>query len=89
MQAQWADVVARDPDGLGGVRSPRPLMPRACAAFSKANCYFEVRKKELAKRPLIREQASGELERLGRYQVHLDLAILLRLMDPRRVGVEA
>ena len=36
MQAWWADVVARDPDGLGGVRSPRPLMPRACAAFSKA-----------------------------------------------------
>ena len=36
------------------------------------------RKKELANRPLIREQAFGEsfdpdkLERLGRYEVHLD-----------------
>jgi hypothetical protein len=48
---------------------------------------------ELATRPLIREQAFGEaldpdrLERLGRYEVHLDrkfervLAMLLRLKD--------
>src|ERR1700727_3067317 len=53
--------------------------------------WFEARKKELANRPLIREQAFGEaldpdkLERLGRYEVHLDrkfertLAMLLRL----------
>jgi hypothetical protein len=40
--------------------------------------WFEVRKKELASRPLIRDQALGEaldpdkLERLGRYEVHLD-----------------
>jgi integrase len=40
--------------------------------------WFETRKKELANRPLIREQAFGEsldpdkLERLGRYEVHLD-----------------
>ena len=40
--------------------------------------WFEARKKELANRPLIREQAFGEaldpdkLERLGRYEVHLD-----------------
>jgi hypothetical protein len=49
----------------------------------------------LANRPLIREQAFGEaldpdkLERLGRYEVHLDrklertLAMLLRLRDLR------
>jgi hypothetical protein len=49
-----------------------------------------------ANRPLIREQAFGEsldpdkLERLGRYEVHLDrklertLAMLLRLKDLRR-----
>ena len=53
---------------------------------------FEARKKELANRPLIREQAFGEFdprqaERLGRYEVHLDhklertLAILLRLKN--------
>ncbi len=40
--------------------------------------WFEARKKELANRPLIREQAFGEsldadkLERLGRYEVRLD-----------------
>jgi hypothetical protein len=40
--------------------------------------WFETRKKELVNRPLIREQAFGEaleadkLERLGRYEVHLD-----------------
>src|SRR5262249_46295589 len=55
------------------------------------------RKKELANRPLIREQAFGEsldpdkLERLGRYEGHLDrklermLAMLLRLKDLRRM----
>jgi hypothetical protein len=58
--------------------------------------WFENRKKELANRPLIREQAFGEaldadkLERLGRYEVHLDrklermLAMLLRLKDLRQ-----
>ena len=62
--------------------------------------WFENRKKELANRPLIREQAFGEaldpdkLERLGRYEVHLDrklermLAMLLRLKDLRRTTVE-
>ena len=57
------------------------------------------RKKELANRPLIREQALGEaldpdkLERLGRYEVHLDLklermlAVLLRLKDLRQGAV--
>jgi hypothetical protein len=36
--------------------------------------WFETRKKELANRPLIREQAldAGKLERLGRFEVHLD-----------------
>jgi hypothetical protein len=39
--------------------------------------WFKTRKKEMANRPLIREQAFGEaldaekLERLGRYEVHL------------------
>jgi hypothetical protein len=57
--------------------------------------WFENRKKELVNRPLIREQAFGEaldpdkLERLGRYEVHLDrklermLSMLLRLKDLR------
>ena len=58
--------------------------------------WFDNRKKELENRPLIREQAFGEaldpdkLERLGRYEVHLDRKIkrmrtmLLRLKDLRR-----
>ena len=57
--------------------------------------WFETRRKDLANRPLIREQAFGEaldpdkLERVGRYEVHLDrklertLTMLLRLKDLR------
>ncbi len=63
--------------------------------------WFGNRQKELANRPLIREQAFGEalnpdkLERLGRYEVHLDrklermLTMLLRLKELRRTTVEA
>ena len=58
--------------------------------------WFERRRQELSNRSLIREQAFGEaleadkLERLGRYEVHLDrklertLSMLLRLKDLRR-----
>ena len=61
--------------------------------------WFETRERELANRPLIREHAFGEsldsykLERLGRYEVHLDrmldrmLAMLLRLKDLRQGAV--
>lgn len=61
--------------------------------------WFANRKQELANRPLIREHAFGEaldpdkLERLGRYEVHLDrkferlLAMLLRLKDLRAGAV--
>jgi hypothetical protein len=61
--------------------------------------WLQNRKKELANRPLIREQAFGEsldpdkLERLGRYEVHLDrklermLAMLLRLKDLRQEAI--
>jgi hypothetical protein len=55
--------------------------------------WFENREKELANRPLIREQAFGEaldadkLESLARYEIHLDrklermLTMLVRLQD--------
>ena len=58
--------------------------------------WFEGRNKELANRPIIRGQVFGEsldpdkLERLGRYEVHLDrklermLAMLIRLKDLRQ-----
>tara|TARA_B100000676_G_scaffold74844_1_gene74512 strand:+ start:24787 stop:24984 length:198 start_codon:yes stop_codon:yes gene_type:complete len=57
--------------------------------------WYATRRKELANRPLIREQAYGDavnadkLERLGRYEVHLDrklertLTMLIRLRDLR------
>lgn len=63
--------------------------------------WFENRKQELDNRPLIREQAFGEsldvnkLERLGRYEVHLDrklermLSMLLRLKEMRLGTVAA
>ena len=58
--------------------------------------WYEKRRRELAYRPLIREQAFGEavdpdrLERLARYEVHLDrklermLAMLFKLQELRR-----
>jgi hypothetical protein len=63
--------------------------------------WFENRKRELSNRPLIRDQAFGEaldpdkLERLGRYEVHLDrklermLSMLLKLKDMRSVQPDA
>ena len=65
----------------------------------KVLAWFDKRREEIAQRPLLREQAFGEsldpdkLERLGRYEVHLDrklermLAMLLRLKDLRGSAV--
>jgi len=82
------EPVTADGDGLRRFIE-REVLPR-----------FEARKIELANRPLIREQAFGEaldpdkLERLGRYEVHLDrklermLAMLLKLKELRAAPVE-
>jgi hypothetical protein len=63
--------------------------------------WYARRRAELANRPLVREQAFGEaldpnnLERLARYEVHLDrklermLAMLLRLKDLRQGAIPA
>jgi hypothetical protein len=60
--------------------------------------WYEKRRQELENRPLIRAQAFGEavdphrLERLGRYEVHLDrklermLAMLFKLQELRRTA---
>ncbi len=60
--------------------------------------WYVQRRKELENRPLIRAQAFGEsldpgkLERLGRYEIHLDrkleriLAMLIRLQEMRAVN---
>jgi hypothetical protein len=97
-QAWWADLLARDPDELEEDEEPATADAEGLHCFLEEQVlpWFENRKKELATRPLIREQAFGEavdpdkLERLGRYEVHLDrklermLAMLLRLKELRQ-----
>jgi hypothetical protein len=94
----WADVLTRGHDELEEGEEPATADETGLRRFLEHEVlpWFETRKKELANRPLIREQAFGEaldpdkLERLGRYEVHLDrklermLAMLLRLKDLRR-----
>jgi hypothetical protein len=93
----WTDMLARDPDELDEGEEPATPDEAGLRRFLEGEVlpWFEGRKKELANRPLIREQAFGEaldpdkLERLGRYEVHLDrklermLAMLLRLKELR------
>ena len=79
-QTWWADTLACDPDELGEREEPATADAEGLRRFleGKVLPWFENRQKELANRPLIREQAFGEaldpdrLERLGRYEVHLD-----------------
>jgi hypothetical protein len=101
-QAWWADVLARDPDEMEEGEESATADAESLRRFLEGEVlpWFENRKKELANRPLIREQAFGEaldpdkLERLGRYEVHLDrklermLTMLLRLKELRRAAVE-
>jgi hypothetical protein len=96
--AWWVDVLARDPGELEEDEEPATADAEGLRRFLEEDVlpWFEDRKKELATRPLIREQAFGEalnpdkLERLGRYEVHLDrklervLAMLLRLKELRQ-----
>jgi len=94
----WADMLARKPDELQKGEEPTTADATGLRAFLETVVlpWLETHKKELANRPLIREQAFGEaldpdkLERLGRYEVHLDrklermLTMLLRLKDLRQ-----
>ena len=92
----WADCLAPDPDELDEGEEPADETGLRRFLEDTVMPWFETRKKELANRPLIREQAFGEaldpdkLERLGRYEVHLDrklermLSMLLRLKDLRQ-----
>ena len=73
-------MLARDPDELEEDEQPATADVEGLRRFLEDEVlqWFENRRKELANRPLIREQAFGEaldpdkLERLGRYEVHLD-----------------
>ena len=100
-QQWWADTLARDPAELEEDEELFTADAEGLRRFLEDQVlpWFEARKKELANRPLIREQAFGEsldpdkLERLGRYEVHLDrklertLAMLLRLKDLRQGAI--
>ena len=97
----WADMLARKPDKLQKGKAPTTADATSLRDFLENVVlpWLESRKKELANRPLIREQAFGEaldpdkLERLGRYEVHLDrklermLTMLLRLKDLRQATI--
>jgi hypothetical protein len=97
-QQWWTNVLARDPDEMEEGEESATADGEGLRRFLEGEVlpWFKNRKNELANRPLIREQAFGEaldpdkLERLGRYEVHLDrklermLAMLLRLKDLRQ-----
>ena len=102
-QAWWVDTLASDSDELGEGKEPATADVEGLRRFLESEVlpWFENRRKELANRPLIRDQAFGDaldpskLERLGRYEVHLDrklermLSMLLRLKDLRRTTFES
>ena len=94
----WADVLAGDEAALDENEEPGTADVGGLRRFieGKVLPWFENRKEEIGRRPLLREQAFGELldpdklERLGRYEVHLDrklermLSMLFRLKELRR-----
>jgi hypothetical protein len=61
-QGWWEDVLARDPDELGEGEEPATADAEGLRRFLEAEVlpWFENRRKELANRPLIREQALDE-----------------------------
>ena len=102
-QAWWAEVLATEPDEPEEEKAAATADAEGLRRFLEGEVlpWFETRRKELDNRPLIREQAFGEsldpdkLERLARYEVHLDrklertLAMLFRLKELRPVVVES
>jgi hypothetical protein len=96
----WEEVLACGPDGLEEVQEPYTADAAGLLRFLEGEIlpWYAMRRTELANRPLICAQAFGEalepdrLERLGRYEVHLDrklermLTILIRLQNLRRTA---
>jgi hypothetical protein len=98
-QAWWAEMLARKEDELEEGEEPATADVEGLRRFLEADVlpWFENRRMELANRPLIREHAFGEaldpddLERLGRYEVHLDRKLermLTMLLVLRTCGTE-
>ncbi len=94
----WADTLKLEADELEEDEGPVTGDLDGLRYFieGKVLPWFEDRRRKIAQRPLLREHAFGEsldpdkLERLGRYEVHLDrklermLSMLLRLKEVRR-----
>jgi hypothetical protein len=102
-QQWWAYELGRSPDELGDDEEAFSRDPDGLRRFieQKVLPCLETQRKELSNRPLIREQAFGEsldpdkLERLARYEVHLDrklersLTMLFRLKELRLLAAES
>ena len=100
-QGWWEDTLKLKPNELEEDEEPATPDVAGLRRFleDKVLPWFEERKEEIGRRPLLREQAFGEsldpdkLEHLGRYEVHLDrklermLSMLLRLRDLRQGAV--
>jgi hypothetical protein len=99
-RALWMAHISSDPEDLDEDEEPAALNAAGLLYFleKKVMSWYVQRRKELENRPLIRAQAFGEshdpdkLERLSRYEVHLDrkleriLAMLIRLQEMRAVN---
>ena len=102
-RVSWEDALSIDPDDLDEDEEATTPVDESLRRHLESEIlpWYVTRKKELSNRPLIREQAFGEafdpgkLERLGRYEVHLDrklermLSMLIRLQDLRRELAES
>jgi hypothetical protein len=91
------DTLKLEPDELEEDEEPARADAEGLRRFLERKIlpWFEERRKEISQRPLLRDQAFGEsldpdkLERLGRYEVHLDrklermLSMLFRLKELR------
>ena len=99
-QAWWEEVLAREPDYLAMDEEPATADAAGLLHFLEQEVLpsHTQRRTELNNRSLIRTQAFGEafdpdrLEKLGRYEVHLDrklertLAMLIKLRELRHTA---
>jgi hypothetical protein len=99
-QAWWAEQLGWNADDYEEGQTPYRADAESLRRFLEAKIlpWYEERRRELDYRPLLRAQAFGEavdpdrLERLARYEVHLDrklermLAMLFKLKELRRAA---
>jgi hypothetical protein len=97
-QGCWHEQLGREPDDYDEDQAPYHADPESLKRFLEEEVlpWYDKRRRELEHRSVIRAQAFGEavdpnrLDRLARYEVHLDrklermLAMLLRLQELRR-----